>query len=201
MRKFKWKDCRNPPSTKVACILDQELFRENIVFVIGRNGRLYQYNKVTDLWHGHYQSQHLILSQFPGTAIRPSSQSLSGSLFMLSSEGGLVEYNWNSWYGWNWVEHGTPYKGVSLVGSTGPCFEGNQLFLIGSCGKVYLRYMDKNADWKWKDFGFPSTVKVVEKQGQGEKVVCINEDCVSSSKAQNNFGDDPNPNCDPKVNE
>ncbi|KAF2287404.1 hypothetical protein GH714_039833 [Hevea brasiliensis] len=37
LRKFKWKDCRNPPNTKVASIVDQELFRENIVFVIGRS--------------------------------------------------------------------------------------------------------------------------------------------------------------------
>lgn len=155
MRKFKWKDCKNPPNVKVANIVDQELFRENIIFVTGRNGRLYQYNKVNDLWHEHYQSQHLILSNFPGTVIRPLSKSLTGSIFMFSRDGGLVEYNWNTWNEWNWIEHGTPYKGVTLVGSPGPSFEGNQLLLIGSDGKVYLRYMDKNA-WKWKDCGFPS---------------------------------------------
>ncbi|XP_057456758.1 uncharacterized protein LOC130747755 isoform X2 [Lotus japonicus] len=156
MKKFKWKDCGNPPNVKVACIVDQELFRENIVFVTGRNGRLYQYNKVTNLWHEHEKSQHLVLSQFPGTVIRPLSKALSGSLFMLSREGSLIEYHWNTWYGsWNWVEHGTPYRGVALVGSPGPNFGGNQLLLIGSDGKVYLRYMDKNA-WKWKDCGFPS---------------------------------------------
>ncbi|XP_061359637.1 uncharacterized protein LOC133303696 isoform X2 [Gastrolobium bilobum] len=198
MRKFKWKDCKSPPNVKVACIVDQELFRENIVFIIGRNGRLYQYNKVTDLWHEHYQSQHLILSQFPGTIIRPSPQSLSGSLFMLSTEGGLVEYHWNTWYGWNWVEHGTPYKGVTLVGSPGPSFEGNQLLLIGSDGKVYLRYMDNNA-WKWKDCGFPSMGnKMVDahRQGRlnGEKEAWIDEDSVTGlKKDQENF------KCDPKV--
>ncbi|XP_020214926.1 uncharacterized protein LOC109798904 isoform X2 [Cajanus cajan] len=201
MRKFKWKDCKNPQNVKVASIVDQELFRENIVFVTGRNGRLYQYNKVTDLWHEHYQSQHLILSQFPGTIIRPSTKSLSGSLFMLSTEGGLVEYQWNTWYGWNWIEHGTPYKGVTLVGSPGPSFEGNQLLLIGSDGKVYLRYMDKNA-WKWKDCGFPSMgEKNVETHSEGnvEKAVQIDENCASGlNKDQDNLADH-HLNCETKV--
>ncbi|TKY67814.1 hypothetical protein E2542_SST10710 [Spatholobus suberectus] len=203
MRKFKWKDCRNPQNVKVASIVDQELFRENIVFVTGRNGRLYQYNKVTDLWHEHYQSQHLILSQFPGTVIRPSTKSLSGSLFMLSREGGLVEYQWNTWYGWNWVEHGAPYKGVTLVGSPGPSFEGNQLLLIGSDGKVYLRYMDNNA-WKWKDCGFPSMEnKIVEAPSGGrvneEKPVRIDGNYASGlNKDQDNLAD-LKLNCEPEV--
>ncbi|WCJ36867.1 hypothetical protein M5689_018039 [Euphorbia peplus] len=154
LRKFKWKDCKAPPDTKVATIVDQELFRENIVFIAGTNGRLYQYNKVTELWHEHYQSQHLFLSKLPGTAMRPSSLSLTGSLFMLSIDGGLVEYQWNSGEGWNWVEHGTPNKGVTLITSPSPCFEGNQLFLIGSDGKVYMRYMDQMT-WRWKNCGFP----------------------------------------------
>ncbi|XP_045825389.1 uncharacterized protein LOC123917657 isoform X2 [Trifolium pratense] len=180
MRKFKWKDCKNPPNVKVASIVDQELFRENIIFVTGRNGRLYQYNKVNDLWHEHYQSQHLILSNFPGTVIRPMSKSLTGSIFMLSEDGGLVEYNWNTWNEWNWIEHGTPYKGVTLIGSPGPSFEGNQLLLIGSDGKVYLRYMEKNA-WKWKDCGFPS----------------LNDEGVKED--QENIGDLLIMKCDPKV--
>ncbi|KAG5632339.1 hypothetical protein H5410_004056, partial [Solanum commersonii] len=95
LRKFKWKDCRYPTSTKIASIADQELLRENVVFVIRRNRRLYQYNKVTELWHEHYQSQHLVLSRSLVTAMRLSSLSLQGSLFMLSADGGLVEYNWN----------------------------------------------------------------------------------------------------------
>ncbi|KAK4276277.1 hypothetical protein QN277_019242 [Acacia crassicarpa] len=197
MRKFKWKDCRNPAKTKVASIVEHGLLRENVVFVTGRNGRLYQYNKVTDIWHEHYQSQHLILSNFLGTAIRPSSTTLSGSLFMISREGGLVEYHWNSWYGWNWVEHGTPYKGVTLVGSPGPCLAGNQLFLIGSDGKVYLRYMDEANTWKWKDCGFPLLQnKLLQDQTQH---VCSHEDCISGfNKDQDNSGD-CNLECDPKV--
>ncbi|XP_054820016.1 uncharacterized protein LOC129319007 isoform X2 [Prosopis cineraria] len=197
MRKFKWKDCRKPANTKVASIVDQGLLRENIVFVAGRNGRLYQYNKVTDIWHEHYQSQHLILSNFLGTAIRPSSTTLSGSLFMLSREGGLVEYHWNSWHGWNWVEHGTPYKDVTLVGSPGPCFDGNQLFLIGSDGKVYLRYKDKTNTWKWKDFGFPvMESKMLQDQRQQ---VCSHEDSILGfNEDQDNCGD-CNIKCDPKV--
>ncbi|KAE9616402.1 hypothetical protein Lalb_Chr03g0024521 [Lupinus albus] len=187
-RKFKWKDCKSPPNVEVACIVDQELYRENIVLVIGRNGRLYQYNKVTDLWHEHYQSQHLILSQFPGSVLRPSSKSLSGSLFMLSIEGGLVEYHWDTLYGWNWVEHGTPYKGVTMVGSPSPTFEGNQLLLIGSDGKVYLRYMDNKYAWKWKDCGFPH---------MGNKMV---KDSASNlMKDQDKNLAELNSKCDPKV--
>ncbi|KAG2398096.1 uncharacterized protein HKW66_Vig0136680 [Vigna angularis] len=202
MRKFKWKDCKNPQNVKVASIVDQELFRENIVFVTGVNGRLYQYNKVTELWHEHYQSQHLILSQFPGTVIRPSTKSLSGSLFMLSREGGLVEYQWNTWYGWNWVEHGTPYKGVTLVGSPGPSFEGNQLLLIGSDGKVYLRYMDNSA-WKWKDCGFPNMGNKIVEAHSGrfneEKPDQIDGNCASGlNKDQDNIVG-LSLNCEPKV--
>lgn len=198
MRKFKWKDCRKPANTKVASIVDHGLLRENVVFVTGRNGRLYQYNKVTDVWHEHYQSQHLILSNLLGTIIRPSSTSLSGSLFMISREGGLVEYHWNSWDGWNWVEHGTPYKGVTLVGSPGPCFAGNQLFLIGSDGKVYLRYMDKENTWKWKDCGFPSLKnKMLQEQTMQ---VCSHEDSISSFNKDQYKSSDCNLKCDPKVN-
>ncbi|XP_038999032.1 uncharacterized protein LOC120124417 [Hibiscus syriacus] len=101
LRKFEWRDCRNPPETKLACIVDQEMFRQNIVCVVGRNGRPYQYNKVTELWHEHHQSQHLVLSRLPGTAMRPSMFSLTGSLFMLSEDGRLVEYHWNTSDGWN----------------------------------------------------------------------------------------------------
>ncbi|KAF4387287.1 hypothetical protein F8388_016696 [Cannabis sativa] len=203
LRKFKWKDCQNPPNTRVACIIDQELFRENIVFVVGTNGRLYQYNKVTDLWHEHYQSQHLILSRLPGTAMRPSSMSLTGSLFMLSEDGGLVEYHWNSLDGWNWVEHGAPHKGVTLVGSPGPSFEGNQLFLISSDGNVYLRYVDQTA-WKWKNCGFPY-IKNMNDDHRQEKVrhkwkqdFCVDED-FSTNYKESEHVDDLSGNCDPKI--
>lgn len=202
-RKFKWKDCRYPPNTKIACIIDQEVFRENIVFVVGRNGRLYQYNKVTELWHEHYQSQHLVLSRSPGTAVRPSSLSLIGSLFMLSEDGGLVEYHWNPLEGWNWVEHGTPYKNVTLIGSPGPCFGGNQLFLIGSDGKAYLRYLDQTT-WKWKNCGFPymeNMVVKIQRQVEarhGKEEICVDEDFGASLENDENIND-LNKNCDPKV--
>lgn len=184
LRKFKWKDCRHPLNSKIATIVDQEMFRENIVFVVGRDGRLYQYNKVTELWHEHYQSQHLVLSRLPGTAMRPSLPSLTGSIFMLSKDGGLVEYHWNTLDGWDWVEHGTPYKGVTLVGSPGPCFDGNQLFLIGSDGNVYLRYMDQMT-WKWKSCEFPYMGNIVVHNGQEEskdrkQEMCVDEDFASS---------------------
>ncbi|KAF2312081.1 hypothetical protein GH714_027995 [Hevea brasiliensis] len=182
LRKFIWKDCRNPPNTKVASIVDQELFRGNIVFVVGRNGRLYQYNKVTELWHKHYQSPHLILSRFPGTAMRSSSLSLTGSLFMLSEDGGLVEYHWNTGEGWKWVEHGTPNKD----------------------GKVYMRYMDQMT-WSWKNCGFPCIRQIknedrtqVGAEDKNEEF-CIDKDISASlEKDAENFSD-LNGNCDLKV--
>lgn len=198
LRKFKWKDCRNPQNTKVASIVDKELFRENIVFVIGRNGRLYQYNKVTELWHEHQQSQHLILSRSLGCAIRSTPLSLTGSLFMFSEDGRLVEYHWNAWDGWNWVEHGTPYMDVTLVGSPGPCFEGNQLFLIGSNGNVYLRYMEKST-WRWKNCGYPYIGKTEDRAPNWKEETCMDGDFAASLEkdAENvNYHDT---NCNPKV--
>ncbi|EOY32744.1 Uncharacterized protein TCM_040774 isoform 1 [Theobroma cacao] len=201
LRQFKWKDCGNPPETKLACIIDQEIFRENIVFVVGRNGRLYQYNKVTELWHEHDQSQHLVLSRLPGTAMRPSLLSLTGSLFMLSEDGGLVEYHWNAWDGWNWVEHGTPCKDVTLVGPPGPCFEGNQLFLIGSDGNLYLRYMDQ-LTWRWKNCGFPRNGDKDQTETgahDAQQEVCIDNDITASLGNNMENPNDPHRNCDPKV--
>ncbi|XP_049353872.1 uncharacterized protein LOC125818394 [Solanum verrucosum] len=199
LRKFKWKDCRYPASTKIASIADQELLRENVVFVIGRNGRLYQYNKVTELWHEHYQSQHLVLSRSPGTAMRLSSLSLQGSLFMLSADGGLVEYNWNPSNGWNWIEHGTPDPSVILVGSPGPCFTGAHLFLIGSDGKVYLRFLD-NGTWKWRSCGFPfmANEKHVS-DNHDRKETCTSDDLADRlEKIEENL-QALNKNCDSKV--
>lgn len=191
-----------PASTKVACIVDQELFRENVVFIVGTNGRLYQYNKVTELWHEHYQSQHLVLSRLPGTAMRSSSMSLTGSLFMLSEDGGLVEYHWNSLDGWNWVEHGAPNKGVMLVGSPGPSFEGKILFLIGSDGNVYQRYMDQTT-WKWKNCGFPYVENQLEDEGlevgyNRKHGFCVDGDFAGNWEEAENLSD-ANKNCDPKV--
>ncbi|XP_042480538.1 uncharacterized protein LOC122061364 isoform X2 [Macadamia integrifolia] len=204
LRKFKWKNCRHPRNTRVACIVDQEVLRTNIVFVIGRNGRLYQYNKVTELWHEHYQSPHLVLSRSPGTSMRPSSSSLTGSLFMVSEDGGLVEYQWNPLDGWSWVEHGTPSKSVNLVSSPGPCFEGNELFLIGSDGEVYLRYMDQTT-WKWRNYGFPPTEEEVVR-GQtlpGEKDVrddiCVDEEIVAGFENNAEGIYDLTKSCDAKV--
>ncbi|XP_052179132.1 uncharacterized protein LOC127792604 [Diospyros lotus] len=202
LKKFKWKDCRNPPNIKVAAIVDQEVFRENIVFVLGRNGLLFQYNKVTEKWHEHSKSPHLVLGRLPGTAMRsPSSSSLTGSLFMLSEDGGLVEYHWNTMDGWNWVEHGTPHKSVTLVGSPGPCFQGNQLFLIGSDGNVYLRYLDKTT-WKWKNCGFPQMENnLLEEEREverklGEAETCVGEDVADTLEE---IKESLNQNCDSKV--
>ncbi|KAL0437197.1 UNVERIFIED_CONTAM: hypothetical protein Sradi_0427600 [Sesamum radiatum] len=187
-RKFKWKDCRSPAGMKIASIVDQEGFRENIVFVVGRNGRLYQYNKVTELWHEHYQSQHLVLSRSPGTAVRSSILSLKGSLFMISEDGGLVEYRWSSTDGWDWIEHGPPHTNVTLVGAPGPCFGGNELFLIGSDGNVYLRYLDQG-EWKWRDCGFPYEDYRAGGDGRQDGAKAgSNEICVDLDK-----------NCDHKV--
>ncbi|XP_076915744.1 uncharacterized protein LOC143575195 [Bidens hawaiensis] len=193
LKKLKWKDCRNPSSTKVASIIDQEVFRENIVFVVGLDGNLYQYNKVTGLWHGHQQSRHMVLSRQPRTAMRGSLHSLSGSLFMLSEDGMLIEYYWNPMDGWGWMEHGSPSPRVTLVGSTGPCLVGNHLFLIGSDGNVYLRYWDQTV-WEWSNCGFPSKENIVGENREEE--VCVDQETrVKIRKEYQKETED----CDPKV--
>lgn len=205
LRKFKWKDCRNPPNTKIASIVDQEVFRENIVFVSGRDGRLYQYNRVTELWHEHLQSQHLVLSRNPGTASRSSSGSLKGSIFMISETGGLVEYHWNSLDGWHWVEHGAPTTNVMLVGSPGPCFGDNQLLLIGTDGNVYLRYIDEKGTWKWNNFGFPNIGNKIDEgermslNQQRDEEICFNKDFEAAIHKIDEDMQAIHKNCDPKV--
>lgn len=200
LRKYKWRDCKNPAGVKIASIVDQEGFRENVVFVVGRNGRLYQYNKVTQVWHQHYQSQHLVLSTSPGTATRPSAGSLRGSLFMLSEDGGLVEYQWTPTDGWNWIEHGTPHTSVALVGGPGPCFGGTQLFLVGSNGNVYLRYFNQQ-EWKWRHCGFPF---VPNNGGQGKEEgrgvgECVDNDFADSFHNNEDKFHAKDKFCDPRV--
>lgn len=196
LRKFKWKDCKNPAGIKIASIVDQEGFRENVVFVVGKNGRLYQYNKVTQVWHEHHQSQHLVLSRSPGSAMRAWAGSLRGSLFMLSEDGRLVEYQWSPTDGWNWIEHGTPHTSVALVGAPGPCFGGTQLFLVGSNGNVYLRFLDQD-EWKWRHCGFPFVAnKDEDKTGNGE---CVDRDFADTFHDVEDKFHAVDKHCDPKV--
>lgn len=194
LRKFKWKDCQSPPDTKIAFIVDQEVFRRNIIFVVGRNGRLYQYNRITELWHKHYQSPHLVLSRSPGTAMRPSPLSLTGSLFMVSEHGGLVEYHFSPQDGWEWVEHGTPHRDVTLVGAPGPCFDGAQLFVVGSDGHVYRRHLDKRT-WGWTSHGHPSepSAAALGAAGGGE------QSCATPGAADAHYASSFRGSCDEKV--
>lgn len=198
-RKFKWKDCRSPPDTRVAFIVDQEIFRMNIIFVVGCNGRLYQYNRITELWHEHYQSPHLVLSRSPGTAMRPSPQSLTGSLFMISENGGLVEYHWNSQDGWEWVEHGTPFRDVMLVGAPGPCFDGSQLFVIGSDGHVYRRYLEQRT-WRWMSHQHPYVeTSALEAQRTRKDHTCTNEDKMAYIENNAQYTNSYSRHCNEKV--
>ncbi|CAN6443151.1 unnamed protein product [Victoria cruziana] len=196
LRKFIWKDCRNPQNIKVSAIADQEGLRSNILFAIGSNGRLYQFNKVTELWHEHDQSPHLTLSRLPGTVLRPSTSSLSGSLFMRSEDGGLVEYHWNPIDGWNWIEHGTPHKDVIVAAAPGPSFQGNQLFIIGSDGHVYLRYLVDSA-WRWQNYGFPS-MEILESESNDILVGNSEATAVSNQNIMHTCNDKDG-NCNPKV--
>ncbi|XP_042382554.1 uncharacterized protein LOC121975167 isoform X1 [Zingiber officinale] len=195
LRKFQWKDCHSPPDTKIAFIVDQEIFRKNIIFVVGHNGGLYQYNRITELWHKHYQSPHLVLSGAPGTAIRPSALALAGSIFMISEAGGLVEYNWDSLGGWEWVEHGTPYRDVLLVGAPGPCFDGTQLFLIGSDGQVYRRHSDQQT-WKWTCHGYPYHEHSASEEDRRSKV---DANCAIDDQNNLHHSHMHNRNCNEKV--
>ncbi|XP_020275447.1 uncharacterized protein LOC109849960 isoform X2 [Asparagus officinalis] len=201
LRKFKWKDCRSPPNIKIAYIVDQEVFRLNIIFIVGRNGHLYQYNSITDLWHEHYQSPYLVLSRSPGTAMRPSPLSLTGSLFMISENGGLVEYNWNSLVGWEWVEHGTPYRDVILVGAPGPSFDGTQLFVVGSDGCVYRRHLDQ-ITWKWTSHGYPYTqngaLEAPRRSSENQKCGADDEN-VAKFEEDQHYTDSIKGSCNEKV--
>ncbi|XP_020699014.1 uncharacterized protein LOC110111453 [Dendrobium catenatum] len=200
LRKFKWKDCRSPSNTRIAFIVDQEVFRMNIIFVVGRNGRLYQYNKLTELWHEHYQSPHLVLSRSPGTAMRPSLTSLSGSIFMISENGGLVEYHWSSTYGWEWVEHGTPDRGVKLVGAPGPCLGDTELFVIGSNGCVYRRHLDERI-WKWTNYGYPQLEDAImeTKVGSINEQSCAPDDNQAPNEKDDHYADSFRKYCNEKV--
>ncbi|RRT77201.1 hypothetical protein B296_00010094 [Ensete ventricosum] len=204
LRKFQWKDCHNPPDTKIAFIVDQEAYRKNIIFVVGQNGRLYQYNRITELWHKHYQSPHLVLSRSPGTAIRPSVLSLAGSIFMISDNGGLVEYQWDSLDGWEWVEHGTPYRDVLLVGAPGPCFDDTQLFVIGSDGQVYRRHWDRRT-WKWTCHGFPhsepSSIEEDQRLKGNKNCATDDDDNVANHKNEAHYPDGYSRNCNEKLAE
>ncbi|XP_074579716.1 uncharacterized protein LOC141836182 isoform X2 [Curcuma longa] len=195
LRKFQWKDCYSPPDTTIAFIVDQEIFRKNIIFVVGHNGGLYQYNRITELWHKHYQSPHLVLSGAPGTAIRPSELALAGSIFMISEAGGLVEYHWDSLDGWVWVEHGIPYRDVLLVGAPGPCFDGTQLFLIGSDGQVYRRHSDQKT-WKWTCHGYPYHEHSVSEDRRSK----VDANCAIHEEKNNlHYSHIHNRNCNEKV--
>ncbi|WOL16364.1 hypothetical protein Cni_G25151 [Canna indica] len=199
LRKFEWKDCHSPADTRIAFIVDQEIFRKNIIFVVGHNGCLYQYNRITELWHKHYQSPHLVLSRSPGAAIRPSFFSLAGSIFMISETGGLVEYHWDSLDEWEWVEHGTPYRDVLLVGAPGPCFDGTQLFVIGSDGQVYRRHLDQRT-WKWTCHGHPySGPSSLEDPKTKDDNNCASDENVANYKNDIGFQETYNKNCNKKV--
>nr|XP_016515175.1 PREDICTED: uncharacterized protein LOC107831891 [Nicotiana tabacum] len=137
--------------------------------------------------------------------MRLSSLSLQGSLFMLSEDGGLVEYQWNPLSnGWNWIEHGTPDPSVILVGSPGPCFKGAHLFLIGSDGKVYLRFLD-NGTWKWRGCGFPYMKNKVEENEEHVsdphdcKETCTYDDLAARLEKTEEKLQALNKNCDSKV--
>lgn len=200
LRKFKWKDCRSPTNTRIAFIVDQEVFRMNIIFVVGRNGRLYQYNKLTELWHEHNQSPHLVLSRSPGTAMRPSLTSLIGSIFMILDNGGLVEYHWSSTYGWEWVEHGTPDRGVKLVGAPGPWLGDTELFIIGSNGCVYRRHLDERT-WKWSSYGYPQLEDetLEAKVGSIKEQSCAPEYHQAPNEKNNHYADSFRKYCNEKV--
>jgi len=134
--------------------------------------------------------------------MRPSALSLKGSLFMISEDGGLIEYHWNSQDGWMWVEHGTPNGGVSFVGAPGPGYEDHQLFLIGSDGRVYLRYLDQ-IEWKWRDCSFPDSESMLIRQerqaGRSDKKESICMDTAGSEAIEDLELSRDNRNCDPKV--
>ncbi|KAG0483985.1 hypothetical protein HPP92_012069 [Vanilla planifolia] len=84
---------------------------------------------------------------------------IKGSIFMVSENGGLVEYHWNTMYGWEWVEHGTPAMGIILVGDSGPCL--GQFRVVCDWVKwlcLYRRQLYERT-WRWTNYGiFQGTI-------------------------------------------
>ena len=103
--------------------------------------------------------------------MRPSPLSLAGSIFMVSEHGGLVEYHFSPQDGWEWVEHGTPHRDVTLVVAPGPCFDGAHLFVIGSDGHVYGRHLDKRT-WRWTSHRHPSEPSPMAPDSAGGEQSC-----------------------------
>ncbi|XP_024540156.1 uncharacterized protein LOC112349635 [Selaginella moellendorffii] len=164
-RAFSWKNCGHPPDTPVAAIVDQEVFRYRVIFVIGTNGKLYQFNRVTSFWHTYQQQPtQLRLSPIPGVVYRPSFLSTSGSLFMRSENGNLVEFGWDSANGWFWSDHGTPAPNSYVATSPGPCMdEDGSVFVVSSTGRVHARQLF-GGKWRWRDFGHPLAGESDEKR-------------------------------------
>ncbi|KAL2645054.1 hypothetical protein R1flu_012641 [Riccia fluitans] len=161
LRQFAWRDCGHPPGTTVAAILDQEALRYRVVFVVGVNGRLYHFNRVTRQWISHHQPQNVVLSPITGSVARPNIQSTRGSLFMRSEDGGLVEFHWDTFEGWKWTDHGFPEHGITLSTSPGPNIGNKRLFVVGSDGKLYSRFWDETS-WAWFGHGHPKPETVLQ---------------------------------------
>eukprot|EP00249_Psilotum_nudum_P011412 c23156_g1_i1 orf=71-1756(+) len=155
LHRFSWKDCGHPSTAYVSFILDQEVLRYRVVFVVGSDGQLYHFNRVTQNWHAHSQPVHIVLSRIPGTVIRPTYESMVGSLFMRSEDGELVEFHWDNSDGWTWIDHGAPESGIALATSPGPSLGSWRLFVIASNGHVFSRYFVGN-QWIWVDHKYPS---------------------------------------------
>ncbi|BBN02887.1 hypothetical protein MPTK1_2g18990 [Marchantia polymorpha subsp. ruderalis] len=161
LRQFAWRDCGHPPNTEVAAILDQETLRYRVVFVVGADGKLYHFNRVTRLWISHFQPNNVLLSPITGTVVRPNIQSTRGSLFMRSEDGGLVEFHWDTFAGWKWTDHSFPDYKVTLSTSPGPNIGNKRLFVVGSDGKLYSRFWDETR-WSWCDHGHPKPETVLQ---------------------------------------
>ncbi|KAL3698138.1 hypothetical protein R1sor_012214 [Riccia sorocarpa] len=161
LRQFAWRDCGHPPGTTVAAILDQETLRYRVVFVVGVNGRLYHFNRVTRQWISHHQPQNVLLSPITGTVVRPNIQSTRGSLFMRTEDGGMVEFHWDTFEGWKWTDHGFPEPGVNLSTSPGPNIGHKRLFVVGSDGKLYSRFWDET-QWAWIGHEHPKPETVLQ---------------------------------------
>ncbi|GBG72662.1 hypothetical protein CBR_g12234 [Chara braunii] len=125
LRLLSWRNCGKPAGVPIAAILDAEVLRLRVVFVVGTDGLLYEYNRVTEQWKQHKQPSHIRLSPLPAAVMRPSLQSMIGSLFMRAEDGGMVGF-----------------------------IDDQSVFVIGTDGHIYER-LRHGKSWQWIDHNYP----------------------------------------------
>eukprot|EP00854_Cymbomonas_tetramitiformis_P004596 gene4596-5629_t len=158
---LEWRCLGRPEAAPLMAIADSQVLRPRVVFCIGKDGRLYQYNTATQTWTIHESNPSIVLSPLPGTTVRPSAGSTAGSLFLRTESGELVERQWQPHGGgaegsWQWVEHGlAPTASGILAAAPGPSINDRSVFVVTVDGSACELYRTDEGMWEWIDHGHP----------------------------------------------